>query len=226
MKELNEEIKKPPNGLVSFVSSVVLTVFWGLAIGLIINGAYWAISGFKSVNQDLDRTANEQALSFDGNLGFFENRFLSTLAFVKSKESALLAKLKHSNATLSKEAAAWGPRAAIAINRALVVCFKTLEVLILKFLSIFASAWIYVFFAFMGAIDGLLSRYIRTEEGGRESTFLFHKISSLMLKLPLGILFFYLALPFFIDPQVVVLVVGVLFFSFFQISSANLKKFI
>ena len=226
MKELQNEIKRAPNGFIGFVCSLLMTLFWGLLIGLIINGAYWSLMGFKALNQDLNTTAIEQSNSFDGNTDFSSKYLSKAMSYLKAKEATALEYLVLSKGEMLSPIKPWAKKVALWLNHFIVVVFKTLEVLMLKFASVFASSWLYVFFALMGAIDGLLSRFIRTEEGGRESTFLFHKISASMLKLPLGVLFLYLSLPVFIEPQWVVLVVGVLFFGFFKLSTSNLKKFI
>lgn len=112
------------------------------------------------------------------------------------------------------------------IMRFFSILGMTFKLLIAKFASIFVSIWVFVFASILGAMDGLLSRYIRTVEGGRESTFIFHRVSGVVIKIPVAIVFLYLSTPFFLNPKWVVMVMSLLFFGFFYIATANLKKFL
>ena len=111
-------------------------------------------------------------------------------------------------------------------HRLVSMLVLTAKVVIAKCISLFASVWVFIFAALIGALDGLVARYIRTSEGGRESTFIFHKVADGLLKIPVILLFLYLTSPFFINPEWVVVLMGVLFFAFFYTATANLKKFL
>ena len=113
-----------------------------------------------------------------------------------------------------------------AVGHFVFVLVNTLVILFAKFFSVFVSFWVFLFAAILGATDGLLERYIRTNEGGRESTFIFHRVSDTVIKIPVAILFFYLTIPLFFNPEMIVMVMSVLFFLFFYIATANLKKFL
>lgn len=99
-------------------------------------------------------------------------------------------------------------------------------VLSLKFISVLAAFLIYLFAALFGALDGLVVRYIRTAEGGRESTFIFHKMTETIVKIPALLIMLYLISPILINPTLVIILLASSFFLVFNIATANLKKFL
>lgn len=97
---------------------------------------------------------------------------------------------------------------------------------VVKFISVFCSVFVFIFAGFLGLIDGLLNRYIRTAEGGRESTYVYHHLAEALFKIPFCLVVAYLALPFPLNPMIVVVILTLTTFLFCRISAANLKKFI
>jgi hypothetical protein len=51
-------------------------------------------------------------------------------------------------------------------------------------------------------------------------------VSDIVIQGPVALIFVYLTLPIFFNPEIVVVVMGVLFFIFFRMITANLKKFL
>lgn len=99
-------------------------------------------------------------------------------------------------------------------------------VLVFKFISVFSAILIYVFAGLLGALDGLVMRYVRTAEGGRESTFIFHKMTDTILQIPIWLIFIYLLSPVLINPTWIIVLLSLSFFLVFNIATANLKKFL
>ena len=73
-------------------------------------------------------------------------------------------------------------------------------VLLFKFINIVGAALIYLLAALFGACDGLVTRYVRTAEGGRESTFIFHQMTNMVIQIPVGLIMIYLISPVLINP--------------------------
>jgi len=102
----------------------------------------------------------------------------------------------------------------------------SLKLDIIKFISVFCSLMVFIFAGFLGLLDGLLTRYIRTAEGGRESTYVYHHLADALFKIPFCLVVAYIALPFPLNPLIVVVILAVTTFMFCRVSGANLKKFI
>jgi hypothetical protein len=103
---------------------------------------------------------------------------------------------------------------------------ETAKDVLAKTVSVLVSLWVFVFSSLLGAMDGLLNRYKRTCEGGRESTYIYHKVSSSMYKIPLAILVVFLSLPLDINPEIVVILLSITFFMYFYITTSSLKKYL
>lgn len=99
-------------------------------------------------------------------------------------------------------------------------------VLLFKFINIFGAALIYLLAALFGACDGLVTRYVRTAEGGRESTFIFHKMTDTIIQIPVWLIMIYLISPVLISPTLIIGLLALSFFMVFNIATANLKKFL
>lgn len=111
-------------------------------------------------------------------------------------------------------------------ERAMLLFSQSILTVILKLFCLLAGIAMYTMGSLMGALDGLAARYVRTEEGGRESTFFFHHITDKIIRLPPLIILAYLVGVFSPDPGVFVLLLGISLFSFFFIATSNLKKFL
>lgn len=96
----------------------------------------------------------------------------------------------------------------------------------LKTISVGCALFLFIFAAIIGLVDGLLARQIRTAEGGRESTFLFHRITSSLLQVPLWILVLYFALPITFQPLIAIVLLAVIFFSVCYLTTSQLKKYL
>lgn len=233
-KSLPKKVEKKSGGI---IWTLISSVMWGWFVGLLINGYLGFVHGYDYVIQDLDTTYSVQVENIAWRNPDAAARLSSGLVklgeaieWVESKAGAFFA----SNDTLisltqSKTSAS--TRRIVSgitegIGRFVTVLLGTFLVLIAKFMSLFVSVWVFLFASIVGAMDGLLTRYVRTYEGGRESAFIYHKVANLVMKVPFGVMFLYLSLPVFLDPEVVVVVISLMFFWFFYVATANLKKFL
>ena len=110
--------------------------------------------------------------------------------------------------------------------KTIVLSLYTAKVVLTKFVSIFSSTMVFILCGALGVFDGLLSRYIRKKEGGRESAFLFHRASRFLIKASVFIVFLYLLIPVCMNPQWIVALLSIIFFSYFYIYASCLKKYL
>lgn len=96
----------------------------------------------------------------------------------------------------------------------------------IKFISIISSILLFAFAVFLGALDGLRRRYIRTVEAGRESTYLYHNISTLFRQVPVLFVLMYLLAPISISATVVILMISLGLFIYSNLFFSTLKKFL
>lgn len=234
MNGVDSAVIKKKKGATSFVYSIIKSIFWGLLIGVIINCIMWHFEGYKRLMEDLIHTYQTQmtgvALRNEGaavGFGALAGMINDVIKTGENKVQGLISESDYlHSATDNKKAKSIGSKIWGALDHFILVVSATFEVLIAKFLSIFVSVWVFVFASILGAMDGLLERFIRTSEGGRESTFIFHRVSDTMIKVPVAIVFFYLTIPLFFNPELIVVFMSILFFMFFYIATANLKKFL
>lgn len=228
-----QHAKQTQYGIFSFLGSLVQSVFWACVIAFAINIFVWCHDGYGTVCTKLEREYHAQVNAVairSHTLAVVLSLFASHVTIIKNQTqnhvNALLNQHKQVQALLTNE---FVKRATSHIKsdvaRFWQVLIGTLNLTFLKFLSIGISVLVFAVAGLIGAMDGLLVRYVRTAEAGRESTFLFHRVAGVMLKAPIKITMLYLAFPFFINPEIVVLFISFLFFVFTRLYTANLKKF-
>lgn len=96
----------------------------------------------------------------------------------------------------------------------------------LKWLGLLQGVGLLVFMSLLGAMEGLSRRHIRTAEGGRESTFLYHRVGRCLSWLPVGLLVVYISLPLWLSPAPLSLVMSGCLFFFLSVRMACLKKYV
>lgn len=223
-----------PSSIWCVLLKVVSSIFWAVVLGVCINSYWWYTRGFEQVITELNSTYQSQ---------------LSGLAY---RNASLISLVDAGSQSVNDKVAKWTEVARSELSHVPVFqsmrhnhqvtsyfsqpislatkiyCLvqKTLLVALAKILSIATSIWVLIFAAIFGASDGLRSRYIRTMEGGRESTFIFHRVSSALIQAPIAVLFLYLLLPITLNPEIVVIGISLLFFACFYLTTANLKKFL
>ncbi len=233
-EEKNDEIQVQQRGFFKALWSVFSAVLWGLCIGVAINCVLWYVQGYPKLMQSMKTTYHQQmqgislrqshvAAQISKKMKTFTHAWRHT---EKQGVKALKKRQIMEHLPLANKKGDGVHRLGQGIEHFLAVMAATLMVMMAKCFSVLVSFWVFVFAALIGAMDGLLKRYIRTNEGGRESTFIFHRVSQLMITLPVAVLFFYLTLPVFVRPEVVAVGMSVMVFLFFNISTANLKKFL
>lgn len=96
----------------------------------------------------------------------------------------------------------------------------------IKVMALVESIGVVVCASVVGAMDGLCKRYIRTSEGGRESTLLYHTAGKRFMLLPMSVILLYLALPIFISGMMATMALALCFFIYFNVRMSCLKKYL
>ena len=88
----------------------------------------------------------------------------------------------------------------------------TFEGVVIKAVSLLASLLLLAVAVLLGLLDGFSKRYVRTCEGGRESTYVYHKAVSSSVSLPGFCMVLYVLLPNPLSPEIAVLLLAVVLF--------------
>lgn len=221
-------------GFINFGFAILKVTVWSLLIVLIVNCVMWHIQGYKKLINNLDHTYQTQITAVA-----YRNPWMSSVYKKVIRKTALVMTWSMTKTTSLLDDVPYihavnkGKTVQKNVNTDHQALFKfinviaaTFKIVTVKLLSVFISLWVLVFACLLGAMDGLLSRYIRTCEGGRESTFIFHHIKDVVIKIPVLIMLLYLTFPVCINPEIIVLAISALLFIGFYISTANLKKYL
>lgn len=225
-----QSYQKPRKGLLGTTFSAV---FWGWLIGFGINCFFWETEGYRQLLQELDAEYQQQMANIAlRNTSFIHHYSILATWFdqgshwlyqqlmqLKPYASFVTPYINHlMQMSLTQHVIAF-------VTHLGEVAWGTLTVTWAKLVGVLSVIWVLLFAVIVGAMDGLLERYIRTMEGGRESAFMFHQLAN-GLRYPFLLLFIYLAVPVLINPEITTVVMSVLFFVLIRGATANLKKFL
>jgi hypothetical protein len=208
--------------LVKQLHNIVRVSVYGVIIALIINAIDCYQHGFKQTSMKITRSYDQALFELGGRSAMAAAYISAGVKIASSYFSTLF----------STNQSRWDYQHVNERNMTRVVgescqiILQTVESHVAKIAAVFSSWFLFLMAYLLGTLDGLTIRYRRTEEGGRESTFVFHKVSQRILSIPTLILSAYLFLPLSFSPLWVVAGVALLLFYFSQVSAANLKKFI
>ena len=235
----NLQQKQRRGALGNFIAAVKFALILGFVASLLINFYSWYKEGYSyTISQKISPSASRGTSAIAQRNATLAAYCIAVLQLIDSwgnelssytqaqiQHSTLIDKSKNFNsnpsnqniwAQIKKIETGWKHFWGIFLG-------TTIEVFI-KFASVFLSFFIYLFALLLGAVDGLVEREIRRAEGGRESTFLFHRVADTVLKIPGLILIVFLACPIAINPLIAVYTMALLFFCFANILCANWKK--
>lgn len=102
----------------------------------------------------------------------------------------------------------------------------TFESVVIKAASLIASLLLLVMAVILGLLDGFCRRYVRTVEGGRESTYVYHKAVSSAVSLPSFCIILYIVLPLPLSPEIAGILLAVVVFSLVRLSASQFKKYV
>ena len=215
-----------------FIDTVKFALVLGFLVSLGVNLYYWGAKGYHpTINKITNVAAHENeaiaARSQDA-AGFFVvitqriTKWINSIIHYAEHNTPSI-QLTTSLKPNQNERTIWH-NFKIGWHKFWSILFGTAVEVLIKLISIFASFFVYVFALLLGAVDGLVQREIRRAEGGRESTFLFHKVADTVLKIPGLILIVFLACPIPINPLIAVYSITFMFFCFSSILCTNWKK--
>lgn len=234
---VEKDIKEKPRGISGASFTVLMAFFWALLVGLMIHGFLWYYEGYAVLMKQLSNSYAQQTAMMQqrANLPEKKNHLIQMMAAYFTQERVVV--MNHTRRWLARAPLVSDAAMSAGVKQALLkpwhfiedvaaLIFLTSKLIVAKLASLLLSIGVFVFAILLGACDGLVARYIRTQEGGRESAFLFHRITEKAVRLPMLCVFLYLASPFFIPPTWVVMFISVLLFSLCRLTTANLKKFV
>ena len=221
---------KPKKGL---LGTTLNAVFWGWLIGFGINCFFWETEGYRQLLQELDREYQQQMANIALRNTSFLQHYSMLTTWIEQGSHWLSQQLMQLKPYVSSITPYINYLMQMSLTQHVIafvthlseVAWGTLTVTWAKLAGILSVIWVLVFAVIVGAMDGLLERYIRTMEGGRESAFIFHQLTNGM-RYPFLLLFVYLAVPILINPEIFMVLMSVLFFVLIRGATANLKKFL
>jgi hypothetical protein len=220
---------KPRSSLFGFIYEVIRSMFWAIVIGFIINCILWHREGYEKLMIALNKNYNTEMTGIYLRNHQFADLYQSqihTLSNFTSEIDEQISESIHFKSIMNAYTIDLWNLVQGYSYKILQVFNETAKDIMAKTLSVMVSLWIFIFSSLLGAMDGLLHRYIRTQEGGRESTYVYHKVAYCVYKAPLAIILLYLALPIMINPEIVVVILSMTFFMFFYLTTASLKKYL
>ena len=247
-KEKMEKTKKKKSALRRFIGSIFTAFFLGILVLVIINAYQWHNKGYNTMMFNLNGQYQTEVTSLITQNSTVAAYTIAIFQLINSKFTNLVSSSKEKIASLkslqhfrflqnkTKKTKKTNRQRNFITGMLNSACgylkqigcmlWASFILLSFKFVSIFAAILIYLFASLLGALDGLVTRYIRTAEGGRESTFVFHKITGVIIQLPCWLIIIYLISPILINPTLVIVLLALSFFTAFNIATANLKKFL
>jgi hypothetical protein len=230
MNEVREAPLKRKN-LSHLFTGTVASVTLGAVGSLILNCVKWHVEGYPAVMSELSAlvTRESQSITIAPTWVLFAFEWTSSVAGMICHSLVIFfEEFSHQRGFFEGATPLEhrGHELILFAQRFIHVFGFVLWISVLKVLSILSAFWLFVFSSLIGSLDGLLSRYIRTSEGGRESAFFFHHVSDVLLSLPALVFFGVLIVPFFISPVWVKSLLAMLLFIFFHTQASSLKKFL
>lgn len=216
------------------INNLFVSMSFGFLIILVLKIVMWQITTFNETATNMIRDINNYAnhiikfdnsiidsikIGIDNSIEYIFNKFKNIFSITYDF------KLKDYIGNHSSQAENIIKNGSEALYKFFVILLLTVILLVLKVGALFSSIFLYVSSSLLGFLDGLVSRYKRTMEAGRESTFIFHHVSKILLSIPAFLIFFYVAIPVYISPLLINICIAGLLFAGFRVYGSNLKKY-
>lgn len=104
--------------------------------------------------------------------------------------------------------------------------FYVLIVFVIRLLIIILTSPLFILVALVGATDGLVQRDLRRFGVGRESAFKYHHAKRTIAPIMIVAWILYLAIPFSIHPNLILIPAAILFGMMISITATNFKKYL
>ena len=233
---MNTRVQNNNTGIKSkqgLLAKLLAAVMLGYILTLFGNLIMWQLTSYKNTRDKLNDEYNQYLAhiaqyekSVLSNIGLnnakyrdiFNNLQLGASCKIKQMTAKLKSFLNHQNIKILDN----------TVNIAssfLNIIYLTFKIMVVKLIAVLASIALYVFAIMLGLLDGLVARYKRTMQAGRESTFVFHHVAKLIISLPVFLMFIYIMSPIYINPLIINLAIAGFLFVGFRVYGANLKKY-
>jgi len=205
---MKSTVKKTYQQSRNWMMTLIQSLFFATCLHLIISSYQWTQVGFdEAYTHVLLQTQTEQQIVFglhpEITLGLIGTMELLRTWFASTIENFFHRHIPHpkglnvsanKNHWITKATSWWSAAYTFAKNLILLAWQNTLVVWYKGVVFVYALPLL-LLSSGIGAIDGLIHREIRTQEMGRESSFLFHKFSTLSSKCLSSLLMLYFLLP-------------------------------
>ena len=244
MTESQQATQKPANpvkklSLAMAIFSLISMFIGAVFVGLIINCGLWAYQGYDKTMASLNEVYLTQVKSMlvsNDHVSDWYLHFLSRLyAWTNQGQTTAMHYVEHSLATLTTNRGIDIDQTKLHDNIQAVggflqklknIVIMTVNVIAAKFLGVLGSS-LFVFLALMlGVVDGLLRRYIRTSEGGRESSYLYQTYQMWFIPIPIFLVTLYLSIPLELDTEMIMMGVALTTFFLSYTYCKSIKKFL
>lgn len=220
---------------VSFVQSISIAITFGLLITILISMIELKMTSYKDITLKLDSSYKDLALVTILNNSILAQNLVDIQKYLtKGLDSGLevLAsflgnfKKQYDLPEVSREASSFIEIVSSGIYKFFVIFLLCLKLVVAKLINVFCGGLLYVFAALLGLVDGLVVRYVRTMQAGRESTFVFHHVSKILMHVPAIVLFIYICTPFALNIIAVNVAIAFVIFAGCRNYGSQLKKYL
>ncbi len=238
-KHKNTAVLGHEGAITKFTFGIINAVFFGFFIMLCVNAYMWDKQGYQTLIHSLNHQYQLQTQNIfnrDKSLLLEYNSISNQeIQVINSEKNNIHKIIKNNQFNFSTYFSDHNVNNEIInkthliekfINKITAISADTIKIIFAKLASVFASTLVFIAFIILGTSDGLLSRYIRTSEGGRESTLMFHKVSDKLIQASHIIIYLYLICPIFISPEWIVVLLSVLLLMYCKVATSNLKKYL
>ena len=210
-KPIKTTVKHSTYWLEQAVQSFLLAT----CIHFALSSYHYIQDGYDVAYAHVSQQARDEELIVFGLHSDASIEILSTVFFIKTWSEEQISRLWHKStsnlsnkasgldfsdkknhwSTVKKNTASWWDQGCEMMKHLFRLLVETIKVVFYKTIVFVYALPLLVVSSVIGCVDGLIQREIRTQEMGRESSYLFHKFSKLSSKLISTLMMLYFILP-------------------------------
>lgn len=205
---MKNTVKKTYQQSRNWVTTLIHSLVLATCLHFILSGYQWTQVGFEDAySHVIEQSHTEEHIVF-GLHPEVMFRLVGTLSLLSTWFATNLGSFFHRHAPHPKgldisvnknhwltTATSWWKQAYQFTQDLMLLAGQNTRVVFYKFIVFVYALPLFFLSSGVGAIDGLIHREIRTQEMGRESSFLFHKFSTLSSKFLSSLMMLYFLLP-------------------------------
>ncbi len=231
-----------------WIEKFVFTLFLATCIHFALSTVHYTQEGYDIAYQDVVHQGEEELFILFGYHPTITISMLSTMLEAKNWLAVKVSKLwTQETASLAKSASkldfsekknhwglgdkkqavtAWWQESWLLVKNLFWLFIENVKVVFYKAIVFVYALPLLVVSSVVGCIDGLIHREIRTQEMGRESSFLFHKFSRLSSRLISTVMMAYFILPLSLSLPLFLLPMALLTCGLSSMTCRHLKKYL